>query len=107
MSGLSLGYFLNQKNVDFILLEKSNEVGGLLRLIQLEDFTFDIGGSHVIFSKDKEILNFMISLLGDSIIKNRRNTKILYKGNYVKYPFENGLSDLPEEDNFECIHYFI
>jgi len=25
------------------------------------------------------------------ILKSRRNTKILFKGNYVKYPFENGL----------------
>lgn len=107
LAGLSLGYFLNQKGYDFIILEKNQEPSGLLKSVQVEGFTFDIGGSHIIFSKDKEILDFMVSMLGDNFVKNRRNTKILYKGHYVKYPFENGLSDLPKKDNFECLYHFI
>ncbi|HIQ28498.1 MAG TPA: FAD-dependent oxidoreductase, partial [Sulfurovum sp.] len=107
LSGLSIGYFLNQKNHNFLILEKESECGGLMRSVNVEGFTFDVGGSHIIFSKDKEILNFMVSLLKDNVVKNRRNTKILYKGRYVKYPFENGLADLPKQDNFECLYYFI
>jgi len=38
--------------------------------------------------------------------QNNRNTKIFYKGRYVKYPFENGLFDLPAEDRFFCISEF-
>jgi protoporphyrinogen oxidase len=38
---------------------------------------------------------------------NDRNTKIFYKQRFVKYPFENGLSDLPDEDRFVCINGFI
>jgi len=79
----------------------------LLKSVVVNGFTFDVGGSHIIFSKDEKILNFMVSLLGDNVVKNRRNTKILYKGRYVKYPFENGLVDLPKKDNFECLYYFI
>jgi protoporphyrinogen oxidase len=75
--------------------------------LQEDGFTFDWGGSHIIFSKDSEAMDFMLALLGDNKIKNRRNTKILYKGHYVKYPFENGLADLPKEDNFECVYHFI
>ena len=45
----------------------------------------------------------MLDKLGDNVVKCHRNTKILYKGSYVKYPFENGLSDLPLHDNFECV----
>ena len=107
LSGVSLAYFLNQKNHNFLILEKESEYGGLMRSVNVEGFTFDVGGSHIIFSKDKEILNFMVSLLKDNVVKNRRNTKILYKGRYVKYPFENGLADLPKQDNFECLYYFI
>ncbi|MBW9223595.1 NAD(P)/FAD-dependent oxidoreductase [Methanothermococcus sp. SCGC AD-155-E23] len=107
LSGLSLGYYLNQKEYDFLILEKESECGGLMKSVNIDGFTFDVGGSHIIFSKDKEILNFMVSLLGDNVVKNRRNTKILYKGRYVKYPFENGLADLPKQDNFECLYYFI
>ncbi|MFZ2071220.1 MAG: hypothetical protein WAV32_06460 [Halobacteriota archaeon] len=31
----------------------------------------------------------------------------MYKGHYVKYPFENGLAGLPNEYNFECLYYFV
>ncbi len=107
LAGVSLGYFLNKNGYDFIILEKKSETSGLLKSVNIDGFTFDVGGSHIIFSKDKEILNLMVSILGDNVVKNRRNTKILYKGHYIKYPFENGLADLPKEDNFECLYYFI
>jgi len=107
LAGVSLGYFLNKKNYDFIILEKDLEASGLLRSVNIDGFIFDVGGSHIIFSKDKSILNLMVSVLEDNIVKNRRNAKILYKGRFVKYPFENGLADLPEEDNFECLYYFV
>ncbi|MCO6042259.1 protoporphyrinogen/coproporphyrinogen oxidase [Thermococcus alcaliphilus] len=107
LAGLSLGYFLNRDGSNFLILEKTEETGGLLKSVEVDGFTFDVGGSHIIFSKDKKILNFMVSLLGTNVLKNRRNTKIFYKGHYVKYPFENGLADLPKEDNFECLYYFV
>lgn len=107
LAGLTLGYLLNRKGYDFTILEKNPETSGLLKSVNIEGFTFDVGGSHIIFSKDREILNFMVSLLGENVVRNRRNAKIFYKGHYVKYPFENGLADLPKEDKFECLYYFI
>ncbi len=107
LTGLTIGYLLNQRGYDVEILEKENECGGLMRSIQENGFTFDIGGSHIIFSKDKNILNFMISLLNGNYVRRRRNTKILYKGRFVKYPFENSLVDLSKEENFECLFYFI
>lgn len=104
LTGVTLGYLLND-NVE--ILEKNMETGGLCRSLQDEGFTFDYGGSHIIFSKDKEVLSFLLAVLGDNKIQRRRNTKILFKGNYVKYPFENGLNDLPKGDNFECLYYYI
>ena len=103
LTGLTLGSLI----ADCEISEKNSECGGLCRSLEEDSFTFDCGGSHIIFSNDKEVLSFMLEKLGDNIVKCRRNTKILYKGNYVKYPFENGLSDLPLQDNFECIRGFI
>ena len=105
LTGITLGYFLNCDDIE--ILEKNMETGGLCRSLQDEGFTFDYGGSHIIFSRDKEVLSFMLAVLGDNKVQRRRNTKILFKGNYVKYPFENGLNDLPKEDNFECLCYYI
>ena len=72
-----------------------------------QGFTFDYGGSHVIFSKDKQILNFMLNIIGNNKVIKRRNSRALYKRCYIKYPFENDLSSLPKEENFECLFYFI
>jgi len=107
LTGLTLGYLLDQERIEFEILEKEEECGGLMRTLQEDGFTFDYGGSHIIFSKNKEILDFMLNLLPKNIIRNRRNTKVLYKGRYVKYPFENGLAFLPKQENFECVSSFI
>ena len=104
LTGVTLGYFLKE-NVQ--ILEKNDEPGGLCRSIHDEGFTFDFGGSHIIFSRDKQVLDFMIGCLGENICQRIRNTKILYDNRYVKYPFENGLSDLSVEDNFECLYHYI
>jgi len=107
LTGLTLGCLMKKKGLDFEVLEKEKECGGLMRTVQTEGFTFDCSGSHVIFAKDEKILRFMLGLLGNNEIECRRNAKILYGGRYVKYPFENGLSDLPKEDDFECLNSFV
>ncbi len=103
LTGLTLGSLI----ADCEIVEKNSKCGGLCRSLEEDGFTFDWSGSHIIFSKDKRVLTVMLEKLGDNIVKRRRNTKILYKGNYVKYPFENGLSDLPLQDNFECLTGFV
>jgi len=104
LTGLALGSLLH---CDFEILEKNMELGGLCRSLQEDGFTFDLGGSHIIFSKDNDVLEFMTSKLKDNIVKCRRNTKVFYKGRFIKYPFENGLSDLPLRENLECLYHFI
>lgn len=106
-SGLSGLVLANLIKEDFTILEKNSECGGLCRSISEHGFTFDWGGSHIIFSRDKEVMKFMVDKLGNNIVQNRRNTKIFFKKKYVKYPFENGLSDLPKKDNYECLYYFV
>ena len=39
--------------------------------------------------------------------RNDRTTKIFYKHRFVKYPFENGLSDLTHRSRFFCINEYI
>jgi protoporphyrinogen oxidase len=107
LTGLTIGHLLKKKGIEFKLLEKEKTCGGLMRTLRQNDFTFDYGGSHVLFSKDKEALSFLLGLLGSNKLRRRRNTKILYKGRYIKYPFENGLAGLPEKENFECLYSFV
>ena len=107
LTGLTLARLLHERGVDVIVLEAGQAYGGLCRSTQKDGFTFDIGGSHIIFSRDDEVLAFMRRMIDGNEQTNNRNTKIFYQGRYVKYPFENGLSDLPADDRFFCISEFI
>ncbi|QLJ53487.1 MAG: hypothetical protein Sv326_1312 [Candidatus Fermentimicrarchaeum limneticum] len=104
LSGLTLGYHLRK---DFEILEKNSECGGLCRSLQEKGFTFDYGGSHVIFTKDEEVFDLYKKLLRGNWVERKRNSKILFKGRYIKYPFENGLYQLPMRDNYECLLTFM
>lgn len=98
LSGLALASLLRDAEV----LERSDRAGGLCRSLEFEGFTFDPHGSHILFSRDPRAMAFYENLLGDNVCRRRRNAKVFYKGRYIKYPFENGLSDLPLEDNLRC-----
>lgn len=107
LTGITLARLLHERGEEVTALEREPDYGGLCRSRCDSGFIFDIGGSHIIFSRDTEVLTFMRDVLGKNNQKNRRNTKIFYGGHYIKYPFENGLYQLPEEDLFFCIHEFI
>ena len=107
LTGITLARLLHDRGSEVIVLEGNDRIGGLCRSRTEAGFTFDTGGSHIIFSRDSEVLSFMLSVLGENADHRKRNTKILYKGRYVKYPFENGLHDLPDEDRFFCINEFV
>jgi len=107
LSGLMLARLLHEKGDNVVVLEAEPEYGGLCRSKTDRGFTFDTGGSHIIFSRDVAVLAFMRRMIADNEQRNDRNTKIFYKQLYVKYPFENGLSDLPPEDRFTCFNEFV
>jgi protoporphyrinogen oxidase len=92
---------------DVLVLEAEEAIGGLCRSRTGDGFCFDTGGSHIIFSRDSEVLGFMLSVLGENRAERKRNTKIFYKDRFVKYPFENGLSELPREDLYLCLSEYI
>jgi len=90
-----------------ICIEKDRELGGLLKSVNVGGFTVDIGGSHVIFSKDEGILRKLLSLLGDNVVKHERRAYVLLDGLYVPYPLESGLYVLPPEERLEAVVAFV
>lgn len=108
LSAISLAYYLQEnKNIDEIhILEKDDVLGGICRTYVKDGIEYDVG-PHIIFSKDKEILDLMNNLLGENNEKHRRSNRILHKKRFVQYPFENDLSKLPKEDIDYCVNGFL
>jgi protoporphyrinogen oxidase len=110
LTGLTIAFCLEQrarKKFGVEVLEKETECGGLLKSFKKDGFTFDYGGAHIIYSRDRKSVDFMLDILGQNYFGKRRNNKIHFKGRFIKYPFENGLSDLPKQDNFECLYHYL
>jgi protoporphyrinogen oxidase len=70
--------------------------GGLLRSVPLNGFVFDVGGSHVVFSKRREIVEGILSL-GGEWVRRERLAYVYIDGRFIPYPFENGIYVLPAE----------
>lgn len=80
LSAISLAYYLQEDpNISEIrILEKDDTLGGLCRTYEKNGIEYDVG-PHIIFSKNKEILELMNGLLGSNIDKIRRSNRILHK----------------------------
>jgi len=101
IAGLSLASFINRQSA---ILEINKEVGGLSRSYAMNGVDYDIG-PHIIFSKNKQVLDMHTTMIETNRI--RRSNKILYKGRYVKYPFENDLSALDPDERDYCLKEFL
>lgn len=104
ITGLSVGYHL--RGLDFEVIEKENEPGGLARSKKIGDFYLDYGG-HFIHGKDSYFLETLQSLFGGSLKKWERKAYILKDEKLIPYPFQANLSLLPYNEKFECVRDFI
>ncbi len=108
LSALSLACFVQHSGQfsRITILEKEDRPGGLCRSFEASGVTYDVG-PHIIFSKDREVLDWMNALLAGNLNRLRRSNRILHKGAFVQYPFENDLSKLPEDDRNFCVNAFL
>lgn len=97
-SGLCMAMFLKR---DCEIVERNERVGGHAGSFVRDGYTFDFG-PHIMFSRNKPVLDFMVGSLGRNVARCRRNNKISFKGRLVRYPFENDLGSLDLEDRFRC-----
>jgi protoporphyrinogen oxidase len=98
-SGLSLALMLDG---DVTIFEQSDRTGGHCHATIRDGWTFD-RGPHIMFSRDKDVLDFMIASLGDNVHQSRRNNRVFVEGRMVKYPLENDLASLDLEARARCL----
>jgi len=102
VSSLAFSHFYEKK---VSIIEKESTLGGLCRsFIDDDGIAWDIG-PHITFSKNQEILEFIISLTEMNELK--RSNRIIHDGRFIKYPFENDLSSLSDKDRDYCLNTFL
>jgi protoporphyrinogen oxidase len=94
-AGLTAAHELVKRDIQPIVLEKADEVGGLARTEVYKGFRFDIGG-HRFFTQVEEVQKLWQELLGEDFLKVPRLSRIYYRGLFFNYPlaFLNTLSNL-------------
>jgi protoporphyrinogen oxidase len=89
------------------VLEARPAPGGTASSIHVAGYTFD-KGPHIMFSRNEEILDFMIRSLAGNVHRCRRKNRIAIGDRLVRYPFENDLAALGLERAFACARdYFL
>jgi len=108
LAGISLAERLQDLSdvAQIELLEKAPASGGLARSFPFGNVHYDCG-PHIIFSKDTEVLQLMVEVLGDNVHKLRRSNRVFHDGRFVKYPFENELSALSQQDKNYALSAFL
>jgi protoporphyrinogen oxidase len=82
-------------SADAVCIDKNLE-GGLLRSEVVNDYLFDVGGSHIVFSRRRDVVEAILGFGGEWVSKERK-AFILLNGVFVPYPFETGIHVLPPE----------
>ena len=104
-TGLGAGHRLKELGEnDFVVLEKTRQIGGLsASFVDEHGFTWDIGG-HVLFSHYKYFDELMDKALGkDGWLYHDRESWIWIEDRFVPYPFQNNIRYLPKESMWHCL----
>ncbi len=104
ITGLSIAYHLRERGVDFVLVEKEREPGGLCRSIKSGNYIFDYTG-HFLHGKSDYVRDLALKLV-PGIHKVKRKSFIFIKGNLIPYPFQANLKYLPLLDRLKSIIEF-
>lgn len=87
--GLTAGYELMKHDVQSIVLEKADKVGGISRTETYKGYRFDIGG-HRFFTKVGEVQAIWQEILQDDLIQTPRLSRIYYDDKFYDYPLALG-----------------
>lgn len=95
VSGLTVARRLQAAGMSVTVYEKDKNIGGLAKTRTTGGYVYDIHGGHIFNSKNKEVLDWVFSLLPKSKWRfNIRNAKIFFDGKTVSYPFELALPEI-------------
>lgn len=89
---------------DYLIIEKSDAIGGYCKTIYSGDYVWDYSG-HFFHFQHPEIKDYILQNLSeDEILKVYKYTQIYYKGKMVDYPFQMNIHQLNQEEFIDCLY---
>jgi protoporphyrinogen oxidase len=79
-----------------VVLERSREVGGLSRSIEIEDGVFDMGG-HSFHTPHHEVLALVRGLMKEGWHEQPRDARVWVSGQLIPYPFQRHYEMLDDQ----------
>jgi protoporphyrinogen oxidase len=103
-TGLGAAARLQEKGLDWCLLEAADRFGGLASThVDENGFSWDKGG-HVQFSHYDTFDRYMEQALGkEGWLTHQRESWVWIRNRFVPYPFQNNLHRLDAQDRWACV----
>jgi protoporphyrinogen oxidase len=86
-AGLTAGYQLAKAGKPVIVLESTDQIGGLARTEVRDGYRFDLGG-HRFFTKVKEVDDLWHEIMKEEFLKRPRKSRIFWNDKFLEYPLQ-------------------
>lgn len=105
-AGLSFANLLKRykKNVDFLILEKEDSVGGLCRSAEVDGTPLDIAGGHFLDVRRPKVNEFLFSFMPEEEWNLfDRDSRIRTDKFEIGHPFEANIWQMPQEEQVKYL----
>jgi len=86
-AGLTAGYLLAKQGKPVIVLESTDQVGGIARTEVRDGYRFDLGG-HRFFTKSKEVDDLWHEIMKEEFLRRPRQSRIYWNDKFLDYPLQ-------------------
>jgi len=102
VSGLAFCNFIQDD--DYLVVEADTEIGGYCKTIRQDGFVWDYSG-HFFHFKHKALERYLLDRMPDDEVGVvNKNTKIVYKGRLIDFPFQKNIHQLPQDEFINCLY---
>lgn len=100
LTGLSCAYHLGQ---DYLILEKENEPGGVVRTRNRHNGFLCDGTGHWLHLRNPAMKELVNQVLAGQLVEHERKAVVHMCGAFTPYPFQANTFGLPREVGMECL----
>ena len=86
-AGLTAGYLLAKQGKPVIVLESTDQVGGIARTEVRDGYRFDLGG-HRFFTKAREVDDLWHEIMKEEFLRRPRQSRIYWNDKFLEYPLQ-------------------